>query len=152
MFRGQDTINGSEGRGFTNIDGANEEMYYAKKIEAKIEKIKGEVRTINNRGTQHKASGFKGSGSMAIYYCSPVFRSMLKKYMTTGKDTYFDMQVINDDPSSSVGKQTTVLKNVNINGAVVALLDSDATSLEETVEFTFDDIEYLDEFGKPVLG
>lgn len=152
FMKARDTINGGEARAYAKINGLNEEMYYAKKVEAKIEKNKKALKTLGKRGEQSKTIGFKGTGSMTLYYVSPLFRQMIMDYITTGKDVYFDMQVINDDPDSSVGKQTTVLKNVNIDGSTVALFDIDSEELSEEVSFTFDGVEFLDKFGKPVLG
>ena len=43
---------------------------------------------------------------------------MMLEYIKTGRDTYFDIQVINEDPTSSVGKQTVVLKKVNIDSFI----------------------------------
>ncbi|RHW56635.1 phage portal protein, partial [Clostridium botulinum] len=77
---------------------------------------------------------------------------MMIKYMKEGIDTYFDMTVVNEDPTSTVGKQTTVLKNCNLDECPMALLDVDSDSLEEEIGFTFDDVDLLDKFSKPVLG
>lgn len=148
----KDTINGAEGRAYATIDGNVELMFYLKKLEAKIEKKKTEGKTLGNRATQHKANGWNGTGSMTIYYITSVFRKMLLEYIRTGKDTYFDIQVVNEDPTSNVGKQTTVIKKVNIDASVLAKLDVDSEAMEEEVAFTFEDFDILDEFGKPILG
>jgi len=152
FLRASDTISGQEGRAYATINGQVEEMFYIKKLEGKVEKEKSEVKTLGRRGTQHKAKGWKGSGSMTIYYITSVFREMMLDYIKQGKDTYFDVQVINEDPSSTVGKQTVVLKGVNLDSVIMALLDTGSDALEEEVSFTFDDVDILDQFGKPVLG
>ena len=54
--------------------------------------------------------------------------------------------MVNDDESSSFGRQTVVLKNCNLNSVVLAKLDVNAENLDETVEFTFDGAELLDRF------
>jgi hypothetical protein len=74
------------------------------------------------------------------------------KYMKTGIDTYFDLQVTNEDPTSTVGKQTIVLKDCNLDEVSMAMFDVDTEVLEEDMSFTFDDVDLLDKFGKPVLG
>ena len=66
---------------------------------------------------------------------------MLYKYMTTGEDTYFDMQVTNEDPTSTVGMQTVILKDCNIDEAVIAKIDADADYLDEEISFTFEGME-----------
>ncbi len=40
FLKAGDTISGQEARGFITIDGRNEELFYAKKLESKVEKKK----------------------------------------------------------------------------------------------------------------
>ncbi|MDP4110215.1 MAG: phage tail tube protein, partial [Bacillota bacterium] len=123
FMRYADTINGTEGRAYTIIDGAREEMFYLKSIEAKVEKDKSEGKTLGKRGTQHKTTGWKGSGSATIYYVTSKFRRMMRSYVKNGTDTYFDVQIVNEDPSSSAGRQTVILRDVNLDSVIMARLD-----------------------------
>lgn len=148
----EDTISGQEGRAYATINGSIEEMFYARNIEATAEKTKAEGKTLGRRGTQHKATGWNGTGSMNIYYATSKFRELMLKYIKTGKDTYFDLTIVNEDPGSSLGKQTVVLKGVNLNSVVMAKLDIDSEMLDEDIEFTFEEVDILDNFGNPVLG
>lgn len=150
ILQARDTISGQEGRAFATINGQVEEMFYLKTLEATVEKEKAEVKTLGRRGTQHKATGWSGSGSMTIYYVTTLFRKMMLDYIQSGKDTYFDIQVVNEDPSSSIGKQTIVLKGVNLDSVVMASLDTDSDALEEDIDFTFEDVSISDSFTKLV--
>lgn len=150
FMRLEDAISGQEGRAYATINGNVEEMFYVRNIEATAEKTKAEGKTIGRRGTQHKATGWNGTGRMNIYYVTSIFRQMMLKYIKIGQDTYFDVTVINEDPGSSVGKQTAVLKDVNLDSVVMAKLDVDSEFLDEDVEFTFEDVDILDSFGKPI--
>lgn len=152
FFNFEDTISGQEARAYITIDGRNEELFYAKKLEAKIEKEKAEGKTLGKRGTQSKAKGWKGTGTLTIYYATSLFTELMLKYVKTGVDTYFDMTVINEDPTSSIGKQTVVLKHCNFDEVTVAAFDTDSDSLEEDMAFTFSDIDILDKFKTPKLG
>lgn len=152
FLKAGDTLSGQEGRAYATINGQVEEMFYIKKIEASVEKSKVEVKTLGRLGTQHKANGWSGSGSMTIYYVTSLFRQMVLDYIKTGIDTYFDVQIVNEDPASTVGKQTIVLKGVNLDKVVMATLDTGADTLEEDIDFTFDDVDILDQFNQPVLG
>jgi len=147
----KDTISGAEGRAYATINGNVELMFYLKKWEAKAEKKKTEGKTIGNRATQHKAVGWNGTGTMTIYYVTSLFRKMILDYIKTGKDIYFDVQVVNEDSTSSTGKQTIAIKGVNIDSSIVAKLDVDSEVLDEEVAFTFEDYDILDEFSKPTL-
>jgi hypothetical protein len=152
FLKAGDTISGQEGRAYATINGQVEEMFYIKTLEATIEKEKSEIKTIGRRGTQHKTTGWSGSGSMTIYYVTSLFRQLMLDYIRTGKDTYFDITVVNEDPASTIGKQTVVLKGANLDSTIMAKLDIDSDAMDEDIDFTFDDIDILDKFGNPVLG
>ncbi len=152
FFKAGDAISGQEGRAYATINGRVEEMFYAKTIEARAEKNKSEFKALGRRGVQSKAIGWTGTGSMTIYYATPTFRQMMLEYIKTGKDTYFDMQIVNEDANSTLGRQTVILRNVNLDSVVMAKLDVDAEYLEEDIDFTFDDVDIQDSFATPVLG
>lgn len=152
FLRAGDTISGQEGRAYATINGQVEEMFYIKSLEATIEKQKTEVRALGKRGTQHKATGWTGSGTMTIYYVTTLFRQLMVDYIKNGRDVYFDVTIVNEDPTSSIGRQTVVLRGVNLDSVVAAKLDTEAEVLDEDVDFTFDDVDLLDSFGRPILG
>lgn len=147
----KDTINGAEGKAYATIENNVELMFYLKKLEAKMEKKKTTGKTLGNRATQHKANGWEGTGTMTIHYVTSTFRKMMYDYAKTGRDLYFTVQVTNEDPTSTIGKQTVVLKKVNIDSTILTKLDVDAENMEEEVAFTFDDFDVLDEFQTPTL-
>ena len=144
-----DPISGKEGVAYAKINGNNEELFFAKTIEASVEKAKSEIKAIGRRMTGHKTTGMSGSGKMTLYYLTPLFRQMLKQYKDTGVDIYFDLVVENNDPSSSAGKQTTLLMDCNLDSVVLSKLDGDSDDpLEEDADFTFEDYDILQEFTK----
>lgn len=144
-----DTINGKEGRAYVKVNGNNEELFFAKSIEANVEKNKSDVKSIGRRMTGHKTTGGNGSGSMTLYYLSPLFRQMMREWKDTGVDVYFDMVVENDDPESSAGKQSALLIGCNLDSVVLAKLDGDSDDpLDEDIDFTFEDFDILTPFTK----
>ncbi|MEC0232273.1 phage tail tube protein [Paenibacillus alba] len=149
FLHAKDTISGQSAKAYATINGQVEEMFYAKKFEAKVKKNKKEIKTLGKLGTQNKANGFTGTGTMTIYYVTSAFRNLMLNYTKNGIDNYFDIQVVNNDPSSSVGNQTTVIKNVNLDELTVASFDVESEALEEEVSFTFDDWDMTTQFTKP---
>lgn len=148
-LKAPDTISGKEGVAYAKIGENNEELFFAKTIEATVEKLKSEVKSIGKRMTGNKTTGLKGTGSMTIYYMTPLFRKLLKDYKDTGKDTYFDMLINNSDPASSAGSQSMLLMGVNLDATVLAKLDGDSDDpLEEDADFTFEDFSINTEFTK----
>ena len=128
VLNGWDAVSGKEGRAYAKIDGNNEELFYAKTIEAKVEKTKSQVKSIGRRMVGHKTTGAEGTGSMTIYYITPLFRAKLAEWKATGRDAYFDLVIENDDPDSSAGRQII--------------------RLEEETDFTFEDWDILTPFSK----
>jgi hypothetical protein len=144
-----DTISGKEGRAYAKINGNNEDLFMAKNVESTVEKAKSEVKAIGKRMTGHKTTGGNGTGSMTLYYLTPLFRDMIKQWKETGVDIYFDMVVENDDPESSAGKQSVLLIGCNLDSTILAKLDGDSDDpLDEDVDFTFEDFDILTPFTK----
>lgn len=142
-----DTISGKEGRAYAKIDGNNEDLFFAKAIESTVEKSKSEVKAIGKRMTGHKTTGGNGTGSMTLYYMTPLFRQMIKQWKETGQDIYFDMVIENDDQESSAGKQSVLLIDCNLDSVVLGKLDGDSDDpLDEDVDFTFEDFDILTPF------
>lgn len=144
-----DTISGREGRAYAKINGNNEELFFAKSVEASVEKSKSEVKAIGKRMIGHKTTGANGTGSMTLYYLTPLFRQMLKEWKDTGVDIYFDLVIENDDPASSAGKQSILLMGCNLDSVFLAKLDGDSDDpLDEDADFTFEDFDILEAFNK----
>ncbi len=143
-----DAINGAEGRCIATIDGDVEDMIYVKDVEATVEKEKSEIKVLGQTGTKHKANGWKGKGKMTMYYATSLFRKMMAKYMDEGIDTYFDLLIENEDPTSDIGKQTIILKQVNIDDINIAKLDIGSKELDEELNFTFNGAEIRNEFDE----
>lgn len=147
LLQAQDTISGREGRAYAKIDGNNEEMFYAKSIEATVQKHKKQVKAIGRRMVGHKTMGGEGTGRLSLYYLSPLFRSKISQWKRTGEDTYFDLVVENADPTSDAGTQRVLLSGVNLDATLLTKLDGERDApLEESVDFTFEDFEILQAF------
>lgn len=110
-------------------------------LEAKFEKTKSEVPILGKTGKGNKSTGWKGTGSATFHYNTSVFRKMMEEFKNTGQDTYFDIQIINEDPTSAAGKQEITLIGCNIDGGILAKFDADAEYLDEDMDFTFEDFK-----------
>ena len=148
ILRAKDTINGTQGTCFAVIDNKRTELMQVKNITATVEKKKTEIPILGVTGKQHKAGGWKGTGKMTVYYVSSIFRSMMLDYIKKGIDIYFEIMVTNEDPTSSTGSQTVLLKGVNLDSIIFTKLDVEKEALEEDMEFTFNDVDLLDKFDE----
>lgn len=86
---------------------------------------------------------------MTLYYLTPLFRQLVKRWKETGVDIYFDMVIENEDPSSAAGKQSILLIGCNLDSVVLAKLDGDSDDpLDEDIDFTFEDFDILTPFNQ----
>lgn len=147
IMHAKDSVSASMAECFVTIGDNRYNFMQAINLEASIEKNKTEVPILGKTGKGNKATGWSGSGSATFHFNTSIFRKLLKQYKETGQDIYFDIQVTNEDPTSSVGRQTVILKDCNLDGGLIAKFDADEEYLEDEFDFTFEDFEMPEEFG-----
>jgi hypothetical protein len=146
-MKAKDAVSASLAECFVTIDGNRYNFMQAIDLEATFEKQKTEVPILGKTGRGNKSTGWRGTGTATFHYNTSIFRELLYRYKNTGEDIYFDIQVTNEDPTSSVGRQTVILKDCNIDGGILAKFDADADYLDETLDFTFEDFEIPEKFN-----
>jgi len=142
----KDSVSASLAECYVTVDGNRYNFMQAINLEAKIEKTKSEVPILGKTGKGNKTTGWKGTGSATFHYNTSIFRQLLYRYKESGEDIYFDIQITNEDPTSSVGRQTVILKDCNLDGGILAKFDADAEYLDEDADFTFEDWEMPEVF------
>lgn len=146
-MQAKDVIAAKMASAYITVNGERFLLFQAKNLKATLEKEKKEVAILGKMSKGHKAVSVNGTGSMTIYKNTAIFDKMLLKLKSTGEDTYFDMQISNNDPTSEAGRQTTILKDCNIDSGIVANFDADGEWLEQDIDFTFEDIEQPEQFA-----
>lgn len=142
----KDTVSAKLAECFIDIGGNRYNFMQMINFEAKFEKTKTEVPILGKTGKGNKSTGWKGSGSATMHYNQSIIRQMMVDFKETGEDVYFDIQVTNDDPTSSVGRQTMIFTDCNIDGGILAKFDADGEYLDEDVDFTFEDFKMPEKF------
>ena len=143
----KDVLSGSQGVAYVTNNDNRYQLANLKNINARATKTKTEVSILGRTGKGNKATGWSGTGSMTMYFNTPIFRTLMIDYIKTGRDFYFDLQVTNDDASSDAGRQTMILRNCNLDSVLMVNLDADSDALEEDMDFTFDDIDNPEVFN-----
>ena len=126
IMNAKDAVSASLAECFVTIGDNRYNFMQAINLEANFEKNKPEVPILGKTGKGNKATGWQGTGSATFHYNTSIFRELMKRYKDTGEDVYFDIQVTNEDPTSSVGRQTVILKDCNLDGGLRAMFDADA--------------------------
>lgn len=152
FLKAGDVISGREGTAYMTIDGRNVPMFFLKTIEATVELVKTEVPVLGKRTNQQKVTGANGTGSMTIHKVTSEFANIAVNYMKSGTIPDITVKVTNDDPNSTIGRQTVLLKDVIFDSIVIAKLDVESETLDEDMDFTFSDTDILESFAEPTLG
>lgn len=152
FLKAGDIISGREGTAFMTIDGRNVPMFWLKNIEAMVELIKTEVPVLGKRMNQQKVAGANGTGSMVIHKVTSEFAKIGIDYLKSGTIPDITIKVTNDDPNSTIGRQSTLISGVIFDSVPIAKLDIESETLDEDVSFTFSDADLLDQFNQPTLG
>ena len=145
----RDARNGKSGSAVMTIDGENHELFQMKKFSSNAEFQESDFKVVGTTFVQKKTTGVTLTGTMTIYYGSPYFIKLLQDYLKTGKLPYFTLQITNDDPGTTVGKQIVALYNCKLSKVPVAMLDADTDWLEEEVSFSYTGLEVLNYFKDP---
>lgn len=149
LMQGRDAISSNLAECFATIDGVRYNLMQAINLEATMEKTKAEIPILGKSGKGNKATGWKGTGSATFHYNTSIFRKFMKKFKDSGEDFYFDIQITNSDRSSTVGRQTIILKDCNLDSIILTKFDADGEYLDEEFDFTFEDWEMPEEFTNP---
>lgn len=147
-FNERDAISGKQAKAYVTINGRTEELFYGKSLESTIEVNKVDVPILGKTNTPSVPSGWTGSGTMTVYYVTSLFRSLMLDYIKNGKAFYFDIKVINEDPTSNTGRQTAMLKSCSLDSVIAAKFDATTDDkMEEELAFTFNDYDLLEIFN-----
>lgn len=147
IMNAKDAVSASLAECFVTIGDNRYNFMQAINLEAHFKKNKTKVPVLGKTGKGNKATGWTGTGSATFHYNTSIFRELMKRYKDTGEDVYFDIQVTNEDPTSSVGRQTVILKDCNTDGGLLAKFDADAEYLDEDMDFTFEDFDMPETFS-----
>ncbi len=142
-----DTISAALAECYATIEGRRYNLMQAINLEAKFDKTKVKVPILGKTGKGNKATGWSGTVSAKFHFNTSIFRQMMLLYKNTGRDIYFEMQISNEDDTSSVGRQTIILIGCNIDGGILAKFDADGDYLDEDMNFTFEDFSMPESFA-----
>lgn len=142
----KDTVSARLAECYVTIDGDRYNFMQAINLEAKAEKNKIEVPILGKIAKGNKSGSLKYTGKAKFHYNTSIFNRVIEHYKDTGEDLYFDMQIINEDPTSAAGKQEIMLYDCNLDGVTLAAFDADGDYLSDEVNFTFEDWDMPAEF------
>ncbi len=147
----KDTVNGAEGKIFITQEGKNIEVAGMKNIKTVAGIQSQDMRVIGTRRIQDKPNGSKQTGSGNIYYGTDLFTNMVLQYINTGVMPEFDIQITNQDPTTSVGSQVMAYYGCHLTGEIpISILDSEESMLNYDFNFAWTRAAKLQGFNDPV--
>lgn len=147
-MKARDTIAAKMAECYITIEGRRYNFMTMIDMEVQVEKTKATVPRLGAVMTGHKTCGMEGTFSGTAHYNQSVMRQLLVNYKNTGADTYFEMQITNDDPESAAGRQTIILYDCNTDGGILAKFDADGEYLDEEIEGTFENFSMPESFAQ----
>lgn len=142
----RDAIAAKLGKCFITINGNRYNFANMIDLEAKLDKDKATVPRLGAIMKGHKSCGMEGTFSGTMHYNQSVLRKLLEEYKNTGEDSYFEMQIENNDPTSAAESQSVILYDCNTDGGILAKFDADGEYLDEEIEGTFEDFSIPESF------
>lgn len=147
VMNAKDAIYGSLAECFITIENNRYNFMQLYEFESKYEVNLVEVPILGRTTKGNKAAGGKGTWNGTAHYNQSIFRKLLYKYKQTGAMPVFDIQVTNEDPTSSAGRQTIILKDCVLEGGILAKYSAGDDILDEEISGTFDDWEIPETFN-----
>ena len=147
IMNAMDAMAGSQASAYLTIEGTRYCFMQMYAFESSMEINIQEVPILGKTGKGNKPSGWTGTWKGTAHYNQSVLRKYFLEYKKTGRLPSFDIQVTNEDQSTSLGRQTIILKNCLAKGGILAKYDAGAEILDEEIEGTFDDWELPETFS-----
>lgn len=139
VMMSKDGVAASLAECFITIKGNRYNFMQMIDFESRFEKTKTQLPILGKTGKGNMATGWNGVFTGTAHYNQSIMRELMLEYKDTGEDIYFEIQVSNEDPTSSVGRQTVIHTGCNLDSGTLAKFDADGDYLTEDVNGTFDD-------------
>ena len=127
VMEANDAVSGSMAECYVTIDGNRYNMMQLYSFESSAKVDIQDVKLLGRTGKGKKPSGWSGSWKGTAHFNQSVFRRWFLIYCKTGRMTPFEIQVSNEDPSSSAGRQTITHTGCLIDSSILAKFDAGDT-------------------------
>ena len=146
----KDTVNGAEGSVVITQNGQNIVVAGMRNITTNAEIQSNDMRVIGTRTIQNKNNGAKLTGTGNIYYGSNIFSDMVLQYIQTGVMPEFDIQITNNDPTTTIGSQVMAYYGCTLTGTIpLSILNDEEAMLNYDFNFAYTRVARLSSFTDP---
>lgn len=146
-MRAKDTLSAKKAECYCTIGENRYNFMTLISFEAKFTKNKTTVPILGRSGNGNKSIGWSGTFTGTKHYNDSIFNQLALDFKNSGEDAYFEIQVTNEDPTSSVGRQTMTFIDCNLDEIILAKFDASSNDgLKEDFSGTFEDFEMPESF------
>ena len=150
FLNGRDTISTKDAHIDLEINGKIIKLIECNKFTAKLEKNKEDVQTLGTHWKHKNTTSVEGTGTLGGFVINSNWIKYAIPYTQQGGDLYFKATLTIHDPTSHVGTQTVLLKDVNLDDVPIADFEADDGVMQWESDFTFEGISLVKEFdGMP---
>lgn len=139
-IEGNQTVRGTDATVIMEVDGTRYNLFQCKNFESNANITLDDVPRIGTRTIGHKLSTITYEGSMTAYYGEPYVRALFLKYVNSGKWPNISITTVNYDQDTGIRQFIAIHKGVHFSSVPIARIDAEATSLEEDIDFTSDEV------------
>ena len=143
-----DAVYGSLASCYVTINGRRLNFMSMIKFESKWDTKIVEVPILGKVGLGHKVAGANGKWSGTAHYNQSYLRAVADTYQKTGVMPYFEIQVVNEDPTSVVGRQTVILHGCLCESFVLAKFEAGEDILDEELAGTYESWSMPEKFNE----
>lgn len=147
----RDAVNGKEGSGFATINGEVVEIFRFRNFSFNAQFDEADFKVVGTRKKQKKTTGIQMNWNATIYMGMNNWADIVNTYLKTGQCTYFTLQITNDDPNTTIGKQTILIKECKLTSTDIIKLDADADFLDQSISGTALDFDIIEQFNPPAV-
>lgn len=148
IMEARDALAGSQASCYVTIDGRRYKFLQMTEFSATYKPNITDVPILGRVNKGHKTVGGSGEFSGKAHYNQSILRKVMKTYQDTGYIPELEIQIENEDASSSVGRQSTILKGCLLDSVVVAKFAAGENLLDEDISGTFDKFELPEQFNE----
>lgn len=145
----RDAVNGKEGTGFATIDGEVIEIFRFRNFSLTSQFDEADFKVVGTRKKQKKTTGIQLNWNATVYLGDTCWENIVNTYLKTGQCTYFTLQITNQDPNTTIGEHTIIIKQCKLTSADIIKLDADSDWLDQSISGTALDFDILSQFGAP---
>lgn len=134
----------------TNKDGEEEryQLFNLINFESSIKITTKKKGLLGRTGKVTYPTGWEGTWKAQLSYNFPIFRKLLNEFQKTGKFPSFEIIIVNENTTGTIGRQSVTHTGCYIDSAILSKIDVDTEDeLKEDISGTFNGFEIAENFA-----